>query len=175
MLLALAELDTAFAEMAAGFKMNILYSSPSRKPQFEAACNGNHVSLETVMKEADFVAIHCPYSEATHHLVGEKELGLMKLMSVLINTARGPIVDEKALYHVLKERKIFGAGLDVYEKEPIMYPGLKDLKNTVLCPHIGSGTFESRKDMALLAAQSIIDVLISKKAPDNCLNKEIVK
>ncbi|AMP21151.1 hypothetical protein AZF37_08270 [endosymbiont 'TC1' of Trimyema compressum] len=69
----------------------------------------------------------------------------MKPMSVLVNTARGPIVDEKALYHVLKERKIFGAGLDVYEKEPIMYPGLKNLENTVLCPHISSSTFESRK------------------------------
>ena len=165
----------AFAEMAAGFKMNILYSNPSRKPQFEVVSNGKHVSLETLMKESNFVAIHCPYSEATHHLVGEKELSLMKPIAVLVNTARGPIVDEKALYHVLKERKIFGAGLDVYEKEPIMYPGLKNLENTVLCPHIGSSTFESRKNMAILAAQSIIDILISQKAPDNCLNKEVVK
>lgn len=165
----------AFAEMATGFKMKILYNSPSRKPQFEVVSNGKHVSLETIMKESDFIAIHCPYSEATHHLIGEKELSLMKPMAVLINTARGPIVDEKALYNVLKERKIFGAGLDVYEKEPIMYPGLIDLENVVLCPHIGSSTFESRKNMAILAAQSIIDILIFKKAPDNCLNKEVIK
>lgn len=165
----------AFAQMAAGFKMDILYSSPSPKPDFEAACNGKHVPLETLMKAADFVAIHCPYSEKTHHLVGKKELTQMKPNAVLVNTARGPIVDEAALYTILKEKKIFAAGLDVYEKEPILYPGLKDLDNVVLCPHIGSGTFESRKNMALLATQSIIDILISHKAPDNCLNKEVVK
>ena len=164
-----------FAKMATGFKMNILYSNPSRKLNFEAASNAKHVSLENLMRESDFVSIHCPYSEATYHIVGEKELKMMKPMAVLVNTARGPIIDEKALYHTLKERKIFGAGLDVYEKEPTMYPGLKNLENTILCPHIGSGTFESRKNMAILAAQSIIDILISKKIPDNCLNKEVIK
>lgn len=165
----------AFAEMAIGFKMNILYNNPSRNLKFETALKSKYVSLETIMKESDFITIHCPYSKATHHLISKKELNMMKHTAVLINTARGPIVDEKALYYFLKNKKIFGAGLDVYEKEPLIYPGLKNLNNAVLCPHIGSGTFESRKNMAILAAQSIIDILIFKKIPDNCLNKSVLK
>ena len=153
--------------------MPILYNARSPKPEFEGKIDATYADIPTLMKEADFIAIHCPYTPETHHLIGEKELAMMKKTAVLINTARGPIVDEGALYQALKEKRIFGAGLDVYEKEPILYPGLSGLDNVILLPHIGSGTFKSREDMALLAAGSIVDILHKGVLPENCLNKEL--
>ena len=97
----------------------------------------------------------------------------MKSSAVIVNTARGAIIDEEALYRALKARKIYAAGLDVYENEPVIVPGLLELDNVTACPHIGSATYDSRKDMSILAAQGIIDILEKGKCPDNCLNKEI--
>lgn len=162
-----------FAYMSRGFNMPILYNARTPKPEFEKNIDATYTDIPTLMKKSDFIAIHCPYTPETHHLIGEKELLMMKETAVFINTARGPIVDEAALYKVLKEKRIFGAGLDVYEKEPELYPGLTDLDNVILLPHIGSGTFKSREDMALLAAGSIVDILHKGIIPDNCLNKEI--
>lgn len=163
----------AFGRMASGFGMKILYNSPSRKPAFEKESGAIYTDLKELLQSSDFVALHCPYNLSTHHLLGAEELALMKKTAVLVNTARGAIIDEKALYEALLDRRIYAAGLDVYEQEPTTYPGLTDLENVVTCSHIGSATYESRDAMAILAAQSIVDVLSNGKVPDNCLNKEI--
>lgn len=165
----------AFGKMSQGFKMPILYHSRTPKKSFEEELGATYCDLTYLLKNSDFVAIHCPYNSSTHHLIGAEELKLMKPTSILINTARGAIIDEKALYETLLGKEIFGAGLDVYEKEPEIYPGLTELDNAIVCPHIGSATFKSREDMSTLAAQGIIDILINKKRPHNCLNKEELK
>ena len=163
----------AFARMARGFNMEIFYNSPNRKLDFERTVGAKYEDLFELLPKVDFLAVHCPYNIHTHHLIGERELSLMKPSAVLVNTARGAIIDEKALYEALKNKKIYSAGLDVYEKEPEIYPGLLDLDNVVATSHIGSATYESREDMALLAAKSIVDILINETVPNNCLNKEI--
>lgn len=163
----------AFARMAKGFNMEIFYNSPHRKLDFERTTGAKYEDLFDLLPKVDYLAVHCPYNIHTHHLIGERELSLMKPSAVLVNTARGAIIDEKALYEALKNKKIYSAGLDVYEKEPEIYPGLLDLDNVVATSHIGSATYESREDMSLLAAGSIVDILVYNKVPDNCLNKEI--
>ena len=110
----------------------------------------------------------------TRHLIGEKELKLMKKTAILINTARGPVVDEKALVNALKNKDIYAAGLDVYEKEPEITEELKALDNVVILPHIGSATDEARRDMAVLVAQNIIDV-IEGRTPRTLVNKDILE
>lgn len=164
----------AFGRMAKGFEMEILYNSPSPKPDFEAETGARYTDLSDLLAQSDFVAIHCPYNLSTHHLLGREQLALMKRSAVLVNTARGAIFDEEALYEALRERRIYSAGLDVYEKEPALWPGLADLENVVLTSHIGSATYESRNDMAVLAARGIMSVLLDGKAPANCLNPEVL-
>ena len=163
----------AFGRMARGFNMELYYNSPHRKLEFERSTGAKYEDLFDLLPKVDFLAVHCPYSMHTHHLLGERELSLMKPSSVLINTARGAIIDEAALYEALKNKRIYGAGLDVFEKEPEIYPGLLDLDNVVATSHIGSATYESREDMSLLAASSIVDILVHNRVPGNCLNKEI--
>jgi glyoxylate reductase len=118
-----------------------------------------------LLKEADIISIHTPLTPQTRHLIGYKELAMMKRTTVLINTARGPIIDEKALVKALKNGDIFAAGLDVYENEPKMEDGLADLPNVVLLPHIGSATIETRTAMSLLAAENAIAIMQGKKPP----------
>ncbi|MDD2371010.1 MAG: D-glycerate dehydrogenase [Firmicutes bacterium] len=166
-------IGSAFARMAKGFNMEIHYNSPSRKRDFEKETGAIYEDLYEMLPKVDFLAIHCPYNLSTHHLLGERELSLMKPNAILVNTARGAIIDEAALYNALKQNLIYGAGLDVYENEPLIYPGLTELNNVVTCSHIGSGTYTSREDMAILAAQSLVDILIYNKIPENCLNKEV--
>lgn len=163
----------AFGRMARGFNMEIYYNTPNRKLDFERTTGAKYEDLYDLLPKVDYLAIHCPYNIHTHHLIGEKELSLMKSNAVIVNTARGAIIDEKELYKALKTKKIYAAGLDVFEDEPIIFPGLVDLSNVVTTSHIGSATYESREDMSLLAARGIVDILINKKVPDNCLNKEI--
>lgn len=163
----------AFARMAKGFGMELFYNSPSRKKDFEEETGAVYEDLYRMLPKVDYLAIHCPYSLSTHHLVGEQELALLQPHAILVNTARGAIIDEAALLAALKERRLYAAGLDVYEKEPALTPGLTDLDNVVLCSHIGSATYESRRKMSLLAAGSIVDILVHGKAPANCLNKEV--
>jgi glyoxylate reductase len=127
-----------------------------------------------LLKESDFISIHVPLTKETFHLIDEKELRLMKNTAVLINTARGPIIHEKALVKALSERWIFGAGLDVYEEEPRLSEGLKGLDNVVLQPHTGSGTIETRTKMALMAAENMI-IGLKGGVPPNCINKEVFK
>lgn len=163
----------AFAKMSKGFNMKILYTANSRKPAFEKETNAMFVNLETLLKESDFVSIHTPLTPQTHHLIGKKELSLMKKTAILINTARGAIIDELALTESLENQQIYAAGLDVYEKEPLIEERLKKLDNVILLPHIGSATQKTRIDMSILAAQNIIDYLDSK-IPRTLVNKDIL-
>ncbi len=149
-----------------GFEMKILYYDPKRDADFEKECDARFVDLETLLKESDFVSIHVPLLPQTRHLIGEKEFKLMKSTAYLINTSRGPVVDEKALVGALKENLIKGAALDVYEFEPALTEGLSDLDNVILTPHTASATEETRSKMAVLAAQNIIAALEGKE-PSN--------
>jgi len=159
----------AVAERAAhGFKMRILFTCGDDPPPpvaWQESVGARGVDLDTLLAESDFASIHTPLNEKTHHLIGNRELGLMKRTAILINTARGPIVDEKALVEALKSRTIGGAGLDVFEEEPKICPGLTDLPNSVLLPHLGSATVQTRTDMATLAARNLIAVLKGEEPP----------
>jgi lactate dehydrogenase-like 2-hydroxyacid dehydrogenase len=163
-----------FAKRAKGFEMKILYTSNKPNPEFEKETNAKFVDKDTLLREADFVSLHVPLTPATRHMIGERELGLMKKTAILINTARGPVVDEKALVQALKEKRIWGAGLDVYEREPELEPGLAELDNVVIPPHLGSATIETRDKMGILAAENILAAL-SGKTPPNCLNPDALK
>lgn len=159
----------AFAKRGRAFNMNILYYSRNRKIQFEKE-GAKYAELEEVLKESDFISLHTPLTEETRYLISDKEFELMKETAILINTSRGPVVDEKALIRALKSKKIWGAGLDVYENEPNVEKELLDLDNVVLCPHIGSATHETRIKMAIMAADNIIAAL-QGKIPPNCITK----
>ncbi len=154
-----------------GFNMKILYTDRSVKPDM-ISVKAKHVSLHTLLKESDFVTLNIPLTDATYHLIGEEELKLMKNTSYLINTSRGPIVDEKALFEALKEKWIAGAAIDVYENEPEFYKGLEKLDNLVMTPHIASASFKTRELMAVKAANNIIDVF-ERRIPEGLINKEL--
>lgn len=163
-----------FARKAKGFDMDIIYTSTKPNAEMEKELGARFVDKETLLKEADFISVHVPLTPATRHYIGEKELGLMKETAVLINTSRGPVVDEKALARALKNGKIWGAGLDVFENEPDIEPELMELDNVVIVPHIASATIETRTNMGLIAARNIIKVLNGDK-PETCVNPEVLK
>src|SRR5215211_4035599 len=149
----------AVASRAKGFGMEILYHNRSRKEEAEQELGTRYVELDELLETADFVSVHTPLSDETHHLIGATELGRMKPEAVLVNTSRGPVVDEAALADALADARIFAAGLDVYEEEPEVHPKLLELENAVLAPHIGSASVETRDRMAVLAAENIVAVL----------------
>ncbi|HHY09452.1 MAG TPA: D-glycerate dehydrogenase, partial [Firmicutes bacterium] len=154
----------AVAQRAAGFKMKTLYYNRNRLPkEVEKECNMAYADLDTLLKTADFVSLHCPLTPATKYLIGKRELELMKPTAVLINTARGPVVNETDLVEALAEGLIFGAGLDVFEDEPALKPGLADLPNTVLAPHIGSAAWETRSQMTDMVARDVLAALQGKR------------
>ncbi len=153
----------ATAIRAKAFGMKIIYFSRSRKHDFEKQTAAKKVSLAKLMKTADVISVHLPLTPATFHLLDKEELDLMKSRAILVNTARGEVINEKYLIKLLRSKKIFAAGLDVYENEPSVNPSLYKLKNVVLLPHIGSATVETRNKMAELAAKNIINVLKGKK------------
>jgi glyoxylate reductase len=146
-------------------QMEILYYDINRNEQLEREKGLEYRELDDLLKAADFVSIHVPLTDATKHLIDARRLNMMKKTAYLINTSRGPVVDEPALVKALKSGRIRGAALDVYEEEPLMAPGLADLTNVVLMPHIGSATEEARSAMSELAAKNIIAVLSGQKAP----------
>ena len=148
-----------------GFDMEILYTNRSENEKLNNEMNAKQVSLEKLLEKSDFVSIHVPLTEETKHLIGEKELQTMKKSAILINTARGPIVDEGALANALKNGEIFSAGLDVYEEEPTIHPTLLKLDNVILAPHIASATIHTREEMARLAAENIVAFTKGEKAP----------
>lgn len=145
-----------------GFKMKILYYDLFKSDDFEMLTEAKHVGLETLLKRSDIISIHAPLTPQTHHLLGKKEFLIMKDSAILINTARGPIVDEEALIWALEEKKIAAAGLDVFEKESDIPAKLRILPNVILTPHSASATFETREEMSRIAAQNIIDVFEGK-------------
>ena len=165
-------IGTAFALKSKGFNMEVLYVSRRRNEILEKELNAKKVDLHTLLKNADFVSLHVPLTSETRHLIGEKELRMMKRNAILVNTSRGAVIDEKALVKALKERWIFGAGLDVYENEPEINRELTKLDNVVLEPHIGSATLETRTRMAVMAAENLIISLEGKKSK-NCVNPEV--
>lgn len=165
-------IGTAFALKSKGFDMQVLYYNRSKNEKIEKELSAKKVGLKTLLKESDFISLHVPLTKSTHHLISEKELKMMKKSAVFINTSRGPVVDEKALIKALKEKWIFGAGLDVYENEPEIPEELKKLDNVVLQPHSASATFSSRSDMAVMAAENMLIGLKGEKPP-NCINPEI--
>ena len=139
--------------------MEILYHNRSRKENAEKELDARYADLDELLENADFVSVHTPLTEETRHLIGPEELDKMKRTAVLVNTSRGPVVDERALAEALADGRIFAAGLDVYEEEPKVHPKLLELENAVLAPHIGSGSRETRDGMAVLAAENIVAVL----------------
>lgn len=163
----------AVARRARGFGMRLLYHDPRRLPAAEEAVLGvQWAELETLLAESDFVSIHVGLTPRTRHLIGAAELGRMKPTAYLINTARGPIVDEKALVAALTEGRIAGAGLDVYEHEPHVEPELLKLPNVVLTPHLGSAVVDLREEMAMIVVENIF-AIIEGRRPPNCVNPEI--
>jgi len=164
-LVGLGRIGAAVAKrMHDGFEMNIIYYDVKRNEELEKQYHLTYVDLETLLKKADFVSIHVPLLPGTRHLIGETQLKAMKKTAYLINTSRGPVIDEKALVEALKAGEIKGAALDVYEEEPKMAPGLAELPNTVLTPHTASATEETRAAMSELAAKNIIEVLEGREA-----------
>jgi glyoxylate reductase len=170
----LGRIGRAVAKRARGFDMKVLYYDVKRDEQAEREVGVIYTSLESLLKESDFVSIHAPLTEKTRHLIGEKELRLMKPTAFLVNAARGPLVDEAALIRALKEKWIAGAALDVFEKEPYVPPELIQMKNVVLVPHIGSASVETRSKMAMMAVENLLAVL-EGKIPPNLVNPEVVQ
>jgi len=169
----LGRIGAGVAERAKkGMGVNVLYHDIKRNKEFEKEYQATFVSLPGLLKKSDFVSLHVPLLPSTRHLIGKKELMLMKKTAFLINTSRGPVIDEKALAWALQKKQIAGAGLDVYENEPRINPFLTKLKNTILTPHTASATVEARTAMSELAAQNIIDVLQGRKAKFT-VNKEV--
>lgn len=153
----------AAAGMLKGFGCKIIYFNKSKKPKFERELKAKKVSLTKLMRTSDIVSIHVPLNKQTKHLLDKEKLNLLKTSAIIVNTARGEIIDEKYLIKMLKKKRIFAAGFDVYENEPNYNKELLKLGNTVLLPHIGSATYETRNKMAELAAKNVINVLKGKK------------
>jgi glyoxylate reductase len=161
------------ARRAMGFDMKVLYASRSRAPEsVEQEFRASYVDKHTLLRESDVVSLHLPLVPETRHFIGAAELALMKKTAILVNASRGPVVDEKALVKALRSRRIAAAGLDVYENEPALAPGLAALPNTVFTPHIGSGSFETRLRMSDMAVTNCIAGLTGQRPP-NLLNPEV--
>jgi len=161
------------ARRGLGFSMRILYHTRHRADEsVERELHAGYADLETLLRESDFISLHIPLTSETRHIIDGKALGLMKSTAVLVNTARGPVVDEEALVEALSSGRIAGAGLDVFEKEPQITPNLVGLANVVLAPHIGSATGETRLRMAMLAVRNLLAMLEGQR-PANVVNPEI--
>jgi len=165
----------AVARRASGFGMKILYTDAVRAEEsVERDLKVTYVDKDTLLRESDFVTLHTPLLPETRHYISTRELNLMKKTAHLINTSRGPVVDEKSLALALEEKRIAGAALDVYENEPKIHPALLKLENVVLLPHIGSASVETRTKMATMAVENCIAALSGKKPP-NLVNPEVLK
>lgn len=149
-----------------GFDMKIIYYDVNRNEELEKLYHLEYADLETLLKTADIISIHVPLLPTTRHLIGKKQLEMMKPTAYLINTSRGPVVDEVALGEALRNQVIRGAALDVFENEPALTPGLAELDNVVLTPHLASASLETRSKMAEMAAENIIAAL-ERKTPPN--------
>lgn len=168
----LGRIGRGMAKRARGFEMQILYTDAVRAPaEVERELNARFVEKETLFRESDFVTLHLPLLPETRHYVSAAELRTMKKTAHLINASRGPVVEEAALVQALREHWIAGAGLDVYEHEPELAPGLVDLDNVTLAPHIASASVETRTKMAVMAATNLVEALQGRRPP-NLVNPE---
>ncbi len=160
---------------ALGFGMKVIYHNRSRlDAATEAACQARYVDKQTLLRESDYLVLVLPYTPESHHTIGEAELAQMKPSAILVNVARGGIVDDAALARALRDRRIAGAGLDVFEGEPQLHPDLLTVPNVVLTPHIASATVRTRRAMAELAADNLIDFLLQGR-PRTPLNPEVLE
>lgn len=161
-ILGAGRIGTAVAKRAAAFGCKLIYYSDVKNVWIEKKLMAKRVSLNSILKKSDILSVHLPLNKKTYNLLNEENLPLLKSSAIFVNTARGEIVDEKFLIGMLKENKIFAAGFDVYENEPQINPELFKLKNVILLPHIGSATLEARRNMSLLVAKNVINVLSGK-------------
>ncbi len=166
-IIGMGRIGRAVALRAQAFKMKTFYFDPRRLPPSEESYyKASFLKLNELLATSDIITIHTPLTPQTQHLISQEEINLMKKEAILINAARGPIVDEEALADSLQKKRIWGAGLDVYEREPIIQEKLLNLDNVVLLPHIGSATYETRLKMATIAARNLVQALQGKR-PDN--------
>jgi len=169
----LGRIGRAVARRARAFGMRVLYHNRSRLDEAEERDLGvEYAERDDLLRTSDFVSLHVPLSGETRHLIGPRELGLMKPTAYLVNTSRGAVVDEAALVEALRKKRIEGAGLDVYENEPLLAPGLTALENVVLMPHVGSATVETRARMARMAAENLLSALRGER-PAHVVNPEV--
>jgi glyoxylate reductase len=164
----------AVAQRARGFDMKVLYFDVNQMPEVAQKYNAEFRSIDDILRESDFVTLHVDLNESTHHLISDREFNLMKADAYLINSSRGPVVDEAALVRALKSGRIAGAGLDVLEDEPQLAPGLVECENAVIAPHIASASRETRGAMARIAAENVI-AAIEGKRPPTIVNPEVWK
>ena len=172
-ILGAGRIGTAVALRSRGFRMRVLYFDKTQNEALEQAVGAERVGLETLLRESDFVSVHVDLNETTRHLIGAAQFALMKPTACLVNTSRGPVIDEAALVAALRERRIAGAGLDVFENEPELAPGLAELDNVVIPPHLGSATVGTRTKMATLAAANAV-AMLRGETPPNLVNPEIL-
>ncbi len=172
-ILGMGRIGQAVARRARGFSMRILYHDAVRaSAEVERELDLKFVPLDDLLAESDFISVHVPLLPETRHLISTPQLGRMKKTAILVNTSRGPVVDEAALARALATCQIAGAGLDVYEREPEVDPGLLALKNVVLAPHIASASIETRTKMCLMAAENVVAALEGRRPP-NLVNREL--
>lgn len=172
-LVGLGRIGKAMAQRCLGFGMKVLYYDAKRDSEFENLGNVEYKDLNTLLQESDFISLHVPLLDSTRHMIGEQQFKMMKKSAVLVNTARGPVIDEKALIKALKEKQIFAAGLDVYEFEPQIPKELMELDNVILAPHIASASIDTRTKMAELAADNLI-AFFSTGKPNTPVNPDVL-
>ncbi len=162
----MGRIGQAVAQRATGFNMRICYTS--RRPEANRLLSSHWepLPLPDLLKAADFVSLHMPLTPATHHLIGARELALMKPTAFLINTSRGPVIEEAALVDALLQRRLAGAGLDVFEQEPVFHPSLRELRQVVLLPHLGSATLATRVRMGMICLDNIAALFAGRPAPN---------
>lgn len=174
-IIGLGRIGRALVPRAKGFKMNVLYNDYNRNPEAEKELGVEYRSFDEILAESDYISLHVPLTDETYHLIGEPEFKKMKETAYLINTSRGPVVDEKSLAKALKKKWIAGAGLDVHDKEPTdPNDPLIELDNVILTPHIGSATNETRLAMAMRAATNLTAALTGRR-PQDLLNPEVLR
>ncbi len=170
----MGRIGQAMAERARGFRMRVIYTDVEPLPaEQEQALGATFVDMPGLLAQSDFISIHCPLTPGTTHAFGTPQFAAMKRSAVLVNTARGPVIDEAALAEALKSGEIFAAGLDVFECEPAIHPGLLACENAVIIPHLGSASFETRSRMAEIAASNVV-ARLQGKTPPTCVNPEVL-
>jgi glyoxylate reductase len=174
-IIGIGRIGRGMAHRAKGFNMRVLYYDPHPlPPDAEEQLGATRVDLGRLLAESDFVSVHTPLTKETLHLLSTAQFGQMKRNAILINTSRGPVVDEAALVEALTARQIAGAALDVYEREPAVHPGLLPMPNVVLAPHIASATVRTRSEMSAMAARNMATAVRGGRPP-NLLNPEVKK